>query len=382
MIMYFDFRTYFRFLFLAFFRNREAAFKLTPKRALGLALFFLLFPVFEFFTAICLALDHLLFPGFRRQKIERPIFIVGPHRSGTTYLQRLMDRDDQFFTFRLWEIVFPSILQKKIIAWIGRIDRRLGHPILRGMRRREAKRMGKYYSDIHELSAFQPEEDDKIGLHTFSILALMWFVHPHELDWLLYFDERCPPRDKDRIMRFYLACVKRQAWFKGGGRTFLSKAPFHCMRIKAIREYFPDARIIYTLRNPLDAVPSMLDVARKYWEATSGLQDWRPHQEWLYQTIRDMYRYPLATIAQLDPRLCQVVVHNDLLLRPRDAIRAFYAKFDRPVSDAFDALLRQEDETQRAFRRKHRPGLQQFNLTEERIRADFDFVYAAYTFPD
>lgn len=380
--MYFDFRTYFRFIFLAFFRNREAHFRLTPKRALGLALFFLLFPLFELFTAVCLALDHVFFPGFRRQKLDHAVFIVGPHRSGTTYLQRLIDRDEQFFTFRLWEIIFPSILQKKFIAWVGRMDRRFGRPIEKGMRRREARRMGKYYSDIHELSAFEPEEDDKIGLHTFSILALMWFVHPHELDWLLYFDERCPPRDRARIMKFYRACVQRQAYYKGGHKTFLSKAPFHCMRIKAIQEYFPGCRILYTLRNPLDAVPSMLDVARKYWEATSGLQDWSPHQEWLYQTIRDMYRYPLATLDACDPSVCQVVVHNDLLRRPRETIRAFYDKFGFAVSGAFDERLRQEDEKQRTFRRKHRPGLDQFGLAPARIRADFAFVYDRYAFPE
>ncbi|HEY8241683.1 MAG TPA: sulfotransferase, partial [Kiritimatiellia bacterium] len=157
-------------------------------------------------------------------------------------------------------------------------------------------------------------------------------------------------------------------------------APFACMRIRSIYEYFPGCRVIYTLRNPLTSVPSMLDVARKYWETTSGLHNWEAHQGWLYQTIREMYRYPLSCMGTLDPATCQVVVHDDLLTKPRDTIRAFLQKFGYNVSPAFDEMLKAEDVKQRQFRSKHQTNLEQFNLTREQVMADFGDVFARYTF--
>ena len=35
---------------------------------------------------LCLLLDHVLFPGFRRVRVERPVFIIGHARSGTSLL--------------------------------------------------------------------------------------------------------------------------------------------------------------------------------------------------------------------------------------------------------------------------------------------------------
>jgi hypothetical protein len=240
--------------------------------------------------------------------------------------------------------------------------------------------MGTYHSDIHAISAFEPEEDDKLQLHTFSTLALMWFVHPAELEWLLYFDEKASQKDRDRIMRFYRSCIMRQAYFKGGNRTLLSKAPFACLRIKSIYEYFPGCRVIYTLRNPLTSVPSMLDVARKYWETTSGLRNWDAHQGWLYETIREMYRYPLACFASTDPTTCEIVVHDDLLSKPRDTIRGFLQKFGYRISPAFDEMLKAEDRKQAQFRSRHVTSLEQFNLKREQVMADFGDVFANYTF--
>jgi hypothetical protein len=240
--------------------------------------------------------------------------------------------------------------------------------------------MGSYYSDIHELSFFEPEEDDKLQLHTFSILALIWFVHPDELDWLLHFDEKAGPADKARIMKFYRACLQRQAYFKGGNRILLSKAPFACLRIRSIYEYFPGCRMIYTLRNPITAVPSMMDVAKKYWEAGAGLKNIDGQKERLYQTIRQMYSYPLATLAATDPAVREIVVFDHLLSKPRDTIRALYEKFGYTVSPAFDALLMKEDEKQSTFKSRHKSSLDQFGLTREQILSDFKPAFDYYRF--
>lgn len=40
--------------------------------------------------ALTRGLDHLIYPGFRRIPLDRPVFIIGNPRSGTTFLHRFL----------------------------------------------------------------------------------------------------------------------------------------------------------------------------------------------------------------------------------------------------------------------------------------------------
>jgi hypothetical protein len=378
--VYFDFRTYFRFLCLALFPGKKDAPR-SPRRVVGLLFFFLLFPVFELFTAACLLLDHVLFPGFRKVELTKPLFIVGPHRSGTTYLQRLLAKDeDQFFSFRLWEIVFPSILQKKVLAWVGRVDRLLGRRLEALVRRQEARQLGTFQADLHEMSLFEPDEDDLLLIHTFSTLVLGFFVDASHYRWLLYFDTMASEKDRERIMRFYRACLKRQGYYKGAKRILLSKTPFGCFRVDALYRYFPGCRMIYTIRNPLQAVPSMLDMAKRVWQSTAAMKDDFPLKAWAYDTVKAMYEYPLSRFAEADESTYEFVVYDRLVQHPSATVKAIYEKFGFDLGEAFQRVLEPEDEKQRRFRSQHEYSLDQFGLSPEQILRDFRTVFDRFGF--
>jgi omega-hydroxy-beta-dihydromenaquinone-9 sulfotransferase len=378
--MYFDFRTYFRFLFLAFFGAKKSHFRLPARRIVALVAFFLLFPVFELFTAICLLLDHVFFPGFRRQELPKPLFIVGPHRSGTTYLQRLLAKDvAQFYSLRFLEIVFPSILQKKAISVLGRLLGRHKEGLKAAIRRYEARRLGSFSAVMHEMSLFEPDEDELLLIHTFSTLSLGFLVHAGELEWLLYFDERASDKDRERIMRFYRACLQRQAYCHGGRRILLSKAPNNCFRIDSLYRYFPGCRQIYTVRNPLEAVPSMLDMARAVWQSAAAMEGF-PLQEQAYDVIKAMYRYPLSRFAEADASTYEFVVYDSLLQHPTAVVRAMYEKFGYELTEPFRKILEAEDEKQRAYRSRHTYSLEQFGIRREQILRDFRAVFARFDF--
>lgn len=391
--MYFDFRTYFRFLYLALFPGKKTVPR-SPRRVVGLLIFFLFFPVFELFTAACLLLDHIFFPGFRKVELTQPLFIVGPHRSGTTYLHRLLAEDkDQFFCFTLWEILFPSILQKKILAWIGRIDGRFGGPLAAAVRRREDRRLGSFKEELHEMSLFKPAEDDLLLIHTFSTLVLGFFVDAGVLEreleggtkssdyrWLLYFDTMASERNRKRVMRFYRACVKRQGYYKGGKRRLLSKAPFSCLRVDALYQYFPGCRMIYTIRNPLQAVPSMLDMVKKVWQSTAAMQEDFPLKSWAYQTVKNMYQYPFARFAQTDEARYKFIIYDNLVQQPVATVKAIYDWSGDDLDEGFLSVLEPEDEKQRKFRSRHEYSLAHFGLQREQILKDFREIFDRYGF--
>ncbi|MYH51090.1 MAG: sulfotransferase, partial [Gammaproteobacteria bacterium] len=56
-----------------------------------------------------LAGERMRLPEIGRQRIERPVFIVGINRTGTTFLHRLLARDRRFWALRAYEYVEPVI---------------------------------------------------------------------------------------------------------------------------------------------------------------------------------------------------------------------------------------------------------------------------------
>src|SRR5262245_14123198 len=70
-----------------------------------------LFWVMWVIVALGRAIDHLLFPGFRKQALHEPVFIIAPPRSGTTLMQKLMSLDEERFVHnKLYQTIFPAVI--------------------------------------------------------------------------------------------------------------------------------------------------------------------------------------------------------------------------------------------------------------------------------
>ena len=110
MIFHFDFRMWAQMLAVAWREENPAG-----RRAMLVRLLVFV-PLVASFHAVCFFLDGLLFPGLHRVAVRDPVFLVGHARSGTTLLHRLMSRDaERFSSFMLYELYFPSLLQKRAI---------------------------------------------------------------------------------------------------------------------------------------------------------------------------------------------------------------------------------------------------------------------------
>ena len=108
---------------------------------------FLLLQVRQAISATTLGLDHVFYPRLRKQKIDRPIFIIGNPRSGTTFLHRLLLGAGDMAAFELWEMLFPAITARKLL---GRIVPRL-----------DRLSPARYHpSDVHDTSLRGIETDD------------------------------------------------------------------------------------------------------------------------------------------------------------------------------------------------------------------------------
>ena len=117
MLFYFDFQNYFKMLKLA---SRETSLII---KIYYLAMLLIWVPMVSSFHAICFFLDGIIFPKLRSISLQQPIFMVGHARSGTTLTHRLLSEDEsRFSTFKLYELFFPSLLQKKFIRGVAKLD--------------------------------------------------------------------------------------------------------------------------------------------------------------------------------------------------------------------------------------------------------------------
>ena len=104
-------------IFKSYFNSKNSAARLSFKRFIIITITILAIFLVTSIHNIFLFIDEILFFSFKKIKINKPLFIVGIPRSGTTFLHRTLSQDsDKFTTFQLWEFLLaPSITQKLLL---------------------------------------------------------------------------------------------------------------------------------------------------------------------------------------------------------------------------------------------------------------------------
>lgn len=342
--------------------------------------FLAVFAITELGNRFYFLLDHLLFPRFRRQPVRAPVFVIGNPRSGTTILHRVMAKDTaRFFCFRTWEIFFPALVQKKLLAAIGRLDRRWGGHLESLVLRWEARRFAEF-NRLHPMGLFLPEEDDKLFVHLLASADLAWFFPYGGFDPLIRFDEAVSPADQRRIMEFYMACVRRQACFQGGDRALLSKNPLFSGKIENLLRTFPDCRIVYLARNPLEVVPSTINLGRVMVRATVGIEPEADLDERLYETIKYYYTYPLERLDRLPENRVAIVNYEELIRAPKRVVAEIYRRLGLELTPEFERRLDEEAAKMACYKSEHRYSLDQCRIDRARIVADLAPIFDRFGF--
>jgi hypothetical protein len=376
-IFHFDFRNYFRMLRLAWSETSPRA------RRATLAVLLLWIPPVATFHAVCFFLDGLLFPSLWRTRIRRPVFVLGHARSGTTLVHRLMSRDEgRFYAFVLYELYFPSLLQKKLIRAGAALERRwLGGVLERRVRAWEARRYAAV-RQVHEMGLTQPEEDD-IAFY-YSMASGFWVSRMPCLPQVDFYGvDRWPARRRRRLMRFYADCVRRQLALHGGDRIHLSKNPIFAGRVEALIECFPDARFVVPVRDPRETIPSLLKLVAGGWKRLG----WDPGrvrecQRALAEQSFHTYRHPLEVLERHPEPLAAVVDYRDLRADPAAALERVYGELDLPMSETFRQVLAAEGVRARRHRSGHAYSLDEFGLDGDEIHRRLSDLYARFGWDD
>ena len=378
--MHYNFRLFWRTFYRSFFDYKNTPAPLTRKRLLFLLFYYAVWPLGGLFHWLCFFLDDIFFPGHKTQPIDKPLFIIGNLRSGSTFLHRLLSRDVENFTsLTIWDIYLtPSVTQKKITQLFSGLDNKLGGHLHRLLYAFDRRTLGKF--KIHPISFFQPEEDENILFHIWdSYWVSFLFPFMDELPNYQHFDEALSPQHKRRIMAFYRSMIQRHM-YATGKKHYVAKAPAFSAKIETLIEFFPEARIIYLARNPLDMLPSTIS-----WINYARRVFTQPKEKYLYlDEILDFtqhwYRYPLEYLDSHPSPRHLILKYDDLILRPEQTLRAFYEQFGYPDKPGLVEIVDQAVKETLSFHSDHVYSYEEMGFTRQQIIDLYSDIFERFDF--
>ena len=321
------------------------------------------------FSIIFRLLDEVFFYGYRKTKIEKPVFIISNPRSGTTYLHRLMTLDkNRFAYFRLYHTLGNAILFNKMVGWAGKIDRRIGRPARRFFDWTDKVMFGKW-KDIHPMGWNKSEEDEALFFFSFSTpSAGLFYPYIKSYDWIT-FPDYYPEKKAKKLMKFYRNSLKRFMYSEGKDKILLTKNVFSTGRIQLILAAFPDAKIIYPVRNPRQAVPSFVSMFATPWKTLYPFipENSATYRYWGYIAIR-FYQHIYKISSELPAQKMFILQYKTLISEPYETVRKIYRSFlDFEVGKEFDEALISVTGARRKYKSKHTYSMEQYGFEKDII---------------
>jgi len=353
-----------------------------PGRNRTLARLLVQVPLEYLFHALFFTLDYVFFPALWRQRVSRPVFIVGHARSGTTLAHRLLAADgDTFSYFLYWEMFFPSLLEKKFIRLLGMLDERvLGRALNRRLVAWDDKTFGRF-RHMHDMSLWNSEEDQFVMRSAF--VTQQWSMDIPMMDVIdIFHVDQMPAGKRRRWMHHYRECVKRQLLLNGGDKIHLSKNPVMSGWVQALVETFPDARIVVMMRDPAQCIPSVLKLVELTWKGKGWRRaDYARSLELLTNVSFESFRHPAQVLSRLPGTPHIVVDYRELTAQPRLTVHKIYAALGLPLSADFDRYLQDEEGRARSHKTDFHYSIEDYALSRQEIEAQLSDFYRAYDWP-
>ena len=299
-------------------------------------------------------------PSYAEVPIERPIFVCGLPRTGTTALHRLLNADPAHQGLELWLTEVPQPRPPRE-TWDE-------NPIFGALNAAFSEHHidNPEFMGIHFMDASSVEECWRILRQTGKSIGYESLAYvPEYSAWLEQQDwTDAYARHKANLQLIGLNDPEKQ---------WVLKNPSHLVGLDAIMSVYPDALIVYTHREPVVAIASACSLSA---EATKG---WSTTfvGETIGRTQLDMLSKAVARFererAAYAPEQFVDVDYKEFVSDPVATTKGIYESFGLEWTPAVDeAVTKLDAESRQGGRRpKHSYDLADYGLTEDEVRAAF-----------
>lgn len=292
--------------------------------------------------------------------IERPIFVTGLVRTGTTALHRLLGADPAHQGLHMWLAEFPQPRPPRDIWEANPLYRQLDAQFAR----HHAENPG--YTGLHFMAAYELEECWQLlrqSLHSVSYETLAHL--PGYAQWLSQQDWTPSYRRHRRNLALIGLNDVDKRW--------VLKNPSHLFALDALMATYPDALIVQTHRPVQTIMASMCSLAQHTadgWSTTFvGAQIGSDAMEtW----SRGLQRFNTAR-AKYDAAQFYDVDYHDLVTDPLGTVAALYRHFGLTLTDAARQAMADSYAQSQAGARvpQHRYSLADYGLTVAAVKERF-----------
>jgi len=266
-------------------------------------------------------------PSVLSRRIQAPLIITGLPRSGTSFLHRLLAQDSNALTVRSWQLVYPYPDHMAAGPGAGP-DRVQSEFSLFG-------RIAPELMKIHPQHALAPQECGEITAHSFRSLRFdATYDTPSYRQWL----KQAPQTDAYRLHRRFLQHLQGER-----SRRWVLKWPDHVFALAELRAAYPDARVIFSHRDPAKALPSLARLTELFRRPfVRGIDPVALGREVMANWTEGTRRMLDACNAALWPsRQVAHVNFAALVADPVSTVRRIYRDLDLIFTDGFELRLRE-----------------------------------------
>lgn len=286
-------------------------------------------------------------PEIFEQPVERPIFIAGLGRSGTSILQELLHQDPRLRTPLFWEAYCP--IDSALSGGKDPVAEALGGGVAT-----QWVRITPEIMTMHEVGPYIPAEDSSLWSFTFISDSIMSF---YQIPSYHAYVNRADP---EIVYRWHRRVLQAMQWKQPGRRWFGKSATYHLTNLPALLTIYPDACIIQTHRDPLRIMSSVANLLRAfYWQRSDKDFDAPVFENLL---VGELTAKQLEAVMEVrDSGIVppgQIVdsLYQELMTDPTGAIRKIYDAFGMEFDDAAAKRIRDY----LAFKPKHKHGIHRY----------------------
>ena len=299
-------------------------------------------------------------PGYAEVAVERPVFVTGLPRTGTTALHRLLVADPAHQGLELWLAEAPQPRPPRA-AWAD-------DPVFQYIAAACARHHVEHpeFMGVHYVAADQVEECWQLLRQSMRSVSFECLAHlPTYSAWL---------RDQDWTGAYQRHRRNLQLiGMNDAGQRWVLKNPSHLFALDALLATYPDALVIQTHRAPQVAIASVCSLAAQASAGWStGFRGAVIGRDQLELWAFGLERF-LAERARHDAaRICDVH-YEDFVADPFGTVQAAYRYFGLPLSaaaaDAMRSLIAADAASSRGP--GHRYTLSDFGLTGAEVDERF-----------
>jgi Sulfotransferase family len=304
-------------------------------------------------------------PSWASVGIERPIFVTGLPRTGSTALHRLLVADPAHQGPEMWLTQVPGPRPPRE-TWAA-------NPVFQAI---QAGLEQQHVSDpelmgMHYMAADQVEECWQLLRQSMRSASYECLAHlPTYSSWLAGQDWTTAYRRHRRNLQLI--------GLNDVGRRWVLKNPSHLFALDALLTVYPDALVIQTHREPRTAVASLCSLAA---HATEGWSDtFRGAvigQDQLELWARGLETFTAARAGRDPAQFCDVA-YDEFAADPFGVVESVYGRFGLdltgPAADAMRAqvdVLAGQQGGRGGARRARTYALADFGLTPAQVEARF-----------